>query len=146
MAALPEQVLRMCLLKITGAYFARRDMGRDAQNRHTRAMRIEKPIDEMEVAGPATAGADRQFAGEMSLACGGKRRHLFVPHMNPFDLALAAQRVGQPVETITDDSVNAFDARLCENFGKLVSNSLNLHDLAPPSRRGKKCNGSRKLW
>src|SRR5262249_30283271 len=44
----------------------------------------------------------------MSLATGANPRDLLVPDMNPFDLALAAKRVGQPVETVIDYTVNPF--------------------------------------
>jgi hypothetical protein len=44
---------------------------------------VEQTIDEMQVAGPAAAGADRELAGEMGFASGGKRRDFLVPDMNP---------------------------------------------------------------
>src|SRR2546430_6302076 len=74
----------------------------------------------MQVAGPAAAGADRELTGEMGFAGGGKRRDFLVPGVNPFDLALMAQRVGQPVETVADDAVNALDSRREKNLGELI--------------------------
>jgi RNA:NAD 2'-phosphotransferase (TPT1/KptA family) len=59
--------------------------------------------------------------------------------MNPFDLALAAQRVGQPVETVADDAVNALDARRDENVGKLISYPLRHHSCS--FSRAQRCAG-----
>ena len=66
----------------------------------------------------------------MRLGAGGERCHLLMPDMNPFDLALAAQRVGQPVETVADDAVNPFDSCGGENLGKLISNRFR-HSYVP---------------
>jgi hypothetical protein len=92
---------------------------------------VEQAVDEMQVARSAAARADRELTREMGLATGGKRRDLLVPDVNPFDLALAAQRVGQPVEAVTDDAVNAFDSRRHENVGKLIRDRL-CHRSFPP--------------
>ena len=83
-------------------------------------MAVEETVDEMQIAGPAAAGADREIAGEMGFAGGGKRRDLLVPDVDPFDLALLAQRVGQPIETVADDAVNALDSRREKNLGELI--------------------------
>src|SRR6516225_11396521 len=85
----------------------------------------------MQVAWSAAAGADRELTREMGLATGGERRDLLVPDVNPFDLALASQRVGQPVEAVADDAVNAFDSRRHENIGKLIRDPL-CHRSFPP--------------
>ena len=78
----------------------------------------------MEVAGPATAGTDGQFAGEVSFACGRKGGGLLVPDMDPFDLALASQRVGQPIETVADDAIDPTDTRDRKNVSKLIRYGL----------------------
>src|SRR5262249_50081848 len=105
--ALLEQVLRVRLLEIARGDFRRRDLCRDGQHRQARPMAVEQAVDEMQIAWSAAAGADRKLTREMRLAGSGKRRDLLVPHMNPFDLALMAQRVGEPVETVADDSICA---------------------------------------
>src|SRR5262249_39111855 len=94
---LPEQLLRVRLLEIAGLDFRRRDLGRDGQARQGGGVAVEQAVDEMQVARTAAAGADRELTREMGLATGGKRGDLLVPDVNPFDLALAAQRVGQSV-------------------------------------------------
>ena len=102
-------------------------------------MAVEQAVDEMQIAWSAAAGADRELTREMGLATGGERRDLLVPDVNPFDLALASQRVGQPVEAVADDAVNAFDSRRHENIGKLIRDPL-CHHSSPFPR------AQRKVW
>ena len=97
MAALLEQILRVRFLEIARADFRRRDLGGDCEHWQARAVAVEETVDEMQIAGPAAAGADRELTGEMGFAGGGKRRDLLVPDMNPFDLALLAQRSVSPL-------------------------------------------------
>src|SRR5215475_5660616 len=137
MAALPEQLLRVRLLEKAGADFRRWNLGGDGQHRHARAVAVEQAVDEMEIARPAAAGADRELTREMGLSTGRKGCDFLVPDMNPFDLALTAQRVGQPVETVTDDAVNAFDSCGGENLGELVCDPL-CHRSFPSSRAQRK--------
>ena len=73
-------------------------------------MAVEQTVDEVQVAGPATAGADGERAGEMSVGTGRERSDLLVAHMEPLDLALAADRVGQAVQAVADDAVDPLHA------------------------------------
>src|SRR5215469_16762441 len=91
----------------------------------------------MQIAWSAAAGADGKLTREMRLAGSGKRRDLLVPHMNPFDLALMAQRVGQPVETVADDSINALHSRCGENLDKLIRDPLCHHSSPFPCTQRK---------
>jgi hypothetical protein len=50
------------LLKVAAPDFARRNLSRYCQHRGAAAVRIEQTIDEVEVARPARAGADRRPA------------------------------------------------------------------------------------
>jgi hypothetical protein len=56
---------------------------------------------------------------------------LLVPDMDPFDLALAAQRVGQPVQAVADNAINPLDAVRDEDFRKLVRDGFG-HLLCAP--------------
>src|SRR5580700_7731720 len=47
-------------------------------------------------------------------------RDLLVPDVDPHDLALAPQRVGQPIQAVTDDAVDALHAPCGENLRELV--------------------------
>jgi hypothetical protein len=81
---------------------------------------VEKAVDQMQIARPAASGTDRQFADQMRFGAGGD---LLVTDVQPFDLALPANRIGQAVEAVTDNAVDPFDAGDSESFGKLVRSS-----------------------
>jgi hypothetical protein len=59
-----------------------------------------------------------------------ERRNLLVPDMNPLDLALPAQRVGQPIQAVADYAVDPLDTGCSEGFRELISNSF-CHSLSP---------------
>src|SRR5215468_3213805 len=58
----------------------------------------------------------------MRLGAGGKRGDLLVPHVDPLDLSLAADRIREAVEAIADDSINSLDAGARHRLGKLICN------------------------
>ena len=97
MAAFPEQILRMGLLKIAAADFGGRNLRGDRQHRRAAAMRIEQAVDEMQIAGAARSRAYRKLAGDLRFARGGKGRDLLVPDVNPVDRlrVCAARRSGR---------------------------------------------------
>ena len=90
MAAFPEQDFRMGLLEVAAADLGTGDLGGDREHRHPVAMAIEQAVDEMQVAGPAAAGADGERPGHLRLGAGGEARHLLVAHMHPADAASSA--------------------------------------------------------
>lgn len=47
-------------------------------------------------------------------------RDLHMPDMDPLDLALAPQRIGQPVQAVADDAVDTLHARCREYPHELV--------------------------
>ena len=94
----------------------------DRQHRHARAMAIEQAVDEMEVAWSATSGADGDFSGQMGFRAGGEGRDLFMPDVNPLDLSLAANRIGEAVQAVTDNAVDALDPCCGKRFGELICN------------------------
>jgi hypothetical protein len=83
---------------------------------------VEQAVDQMQVAGAATAGADRQLTGQMRLGTGGKGSGLFVAHVNPLNLFLTAQRVSKAIQRVTYHAKHAFDACLLQRFGNEISN------------------------
>ena len=101
----------MRFLEIAAADLGRRDVRGDREHRDARAVAVEQAIDEVQIARPAAARADGELAGQMRLGAGRERRDLLVPDMDPLDLALPAQRVGQAVEAIADDAIDPLDAR-----------------------------------
>ncbi len=65
------------------------------------------------LSGSSAATTQSTTAGP-SIASGGERPALFVPHADPFDLAVA-NRVGERVERTTDQTENVPDADLLED-------------------------------
>src|SRR5271168_907229 len=102
MAAFFEENLRVSLLKILRSDLGARYVGGDGEHRNTVAMTIEEPVDEVQIAGSATACADRELAGHLGIRPGGKRRDLLVAHVHPFHFALFPQRIGYAVQGISD--------------------------------------------
>ena len=60
----------------------------------------------------------------MRLGAGREGGDLLVPDMDPLDLALPAERVGQPVQAVADDAVDPLDAGCGEGFGELIGHSF----------------------
>src|ERR1700756_4914437 len=95
-------------------------MRRDAEHRHARAVAIEEPVDQVQIAGSAATRAYRQLARQVRLGTGGERSGLLVAHMHPVDLSLPADRVRKPVEAVADDAVDALHTRSGKYLDKLV--------------------------
>src|SRR5258708_4022009 len=96
-------------------------------------MAVEQAVDEMQVAGATASGAHCEAAAEMRLGAGREGRDLLVTDVKPFDLSLTADRIGQPVQAIADDSVDPFHTRCDEGLRELVRDGL--HERAPLSSR-----------
>jgi len=60
-------------------------------------MSIEEAVDQVKVAGAAATRAGREFPAQLSLCASRKRGSFFVPHVDPSELAIQAQRIGQAV-------------------------------------------------
>jgi hypothetical protein len=110
----------MRLLKIARADFRGRNVRSDTEDGYARSMALEQAVDEMQVARPAAAGADRKVAGEMCLGARREGGDLFMPHVNPLDRALAADCIGDTVETVADDAEYALDAGRYQGLDKLI--------------------------
>ncbi len=63
------------------------DLRGDGEHRYAGAMAVEQAVDEMQVAGPATSGADREATGEVRLGAGREGGDLLVADVHPFDVA-----------------------------------------------------------
>jgi len=90
---------------------------------------IEKAIDELEVARPTASCADSEFARQMRFCTGGESRNLFVPDMHPLNFVLSANRIGEAVQAVTNNTVDAFHFYCAERLGKLICNGL--HGIPP---------------
>ena len=129
-AAFLEQQLRVRLLKIAAADLGRWNLRGDAEHGHARAVTVEQTVDEVQVARPAAARADRELAGQVRLGAGRERGDLLVPDVHPLDLPLPADGVGQTVQAVADDTVDALDTCSGEGFRELVSHGL-CHGVSP---------------
>ena len=74
------------------------DLRGNGENRHTAAVAIVQPVDQVQVARATAAGADGETAGEVRLGARGEGRRLLVPHVDPAKLVLSPDGVGDPVE------------------------------------------------
>ena len=90
-------------------------------------MGIEQAIDQMQIAGPTGAGADRKLACDVSFARCRERRHFLVPDMHPFDGAAASQGLGKTIETVADDSEDSLDPGLLQRRDEKVGNVVDGH-------------------
>ena len=97
----------MGFLEISGAEFGRGDLRRNGKHWYARPLTIEQPVDEVQIARSTASGADRKLSCQVRLGTGRKGRDLLVPHMNPLDLSLAADRIGQPIQAVADDAIYA---------------------------------------
>ena len=78
MAALREEMLGVSFLKISAADFVAGNLRGNRQDGNAAAVTVVESVDQMQIAGTATSGADRQSSGEMRFRSGGKRGGLFV--------------------------------------------------------------------
>ncbi len=85
-------------------------------------MAVEQTIDEVEIAGAAAPGANGERAGEMRFSARCESGNLLVPDMDPFDLVLPADRIGDPVQAVANDAIDALDASRCQGVGELICN------------------------
>ena len=87
-------------------------------------MAVEESVDQVQVTWPATAGANREFARQMRLGARGESGDLLVSDVHPFDLALAADRIGQTIQAIADNAVDPLDAGRREDLRELIGYGL----------------------
>jgi hypothetical protein len=101
-------------------------------------MAIKQTVDEMEVARSTTSGANRDFPRQVRLGPCGERGNLLVSDVQPFDFPLPANGVGEAIEAIADDSVNALDAcgsqRCCELIRDSFHGYLTIEVVVCPAR------------
>ena len=95
-----------------------------AEHGNARAVTIEETVDQVQIAWPAAPRADRELAGQVRLGARRESGNFLVSDMHPFDLALAPNRVGQPVQAVADNTVDPLDTGCSEGFGKLISDSF----------------------
>ena len=100
MAAILEQALGMGRLEVVDADFAAGDVRGYGKDRHAAALTIEKAVDQMQVAGTAAAGADREISSHMRFGACCEGGSLLVPHMDPINRLSPSQGIGKAVEEV----------------------------------------------
>ena len=79
----------MRLLEIVGADLGRGNLGRDRHDGHARAMAVEQPVDQVQIARTATAGTYCKAAGEMCVGTRGEGGYFFMSYVHPLDAAVS---------------------------------------------------------
>jgi hypothetical protein len=98
-------------------------------------MAIEEAIDEVKITRAATARAYGKFSCKMSLRASGKRGHLFMSYMQPFDLFTFPDDVGQAVQGVAHYPVNSLYAGAHQCFHEDLSHLFcHLFFLTPPCK------------
>jgi hypothetical protein len=101
----------MGLLKIAPADLLPRNMRGDRQHRHPAAVRVEQAVDEMQIPGTATRRAHSRLPGHRRLTRGRERRRLLMTHVLPDKLTVATERIGEPIDGIPGQPIDAAHAR-----------------------------------
>src|SRR4029077_19242949 len=107
---LPKQPFRVSFLEKVGTNFAGRDLRRNCQDWRECLVRVEQTINEMEIPGPATSGADGEITRQLRLRARRKSSSLLVAHMDPFQLLIVMNRINNAVQRISDDAVDPTDS------------------------------------
>lgn len=124
-------------LKIVDADLAAWDMRRNGENRRAAALTVEQAVDVVEIARTATAGADRELAGDLRLGAGGESGAFFMPYVNPVDASQPPKRIGEAVQRIADDAVDSFHAGLLQRLGQILRSSF-AHMSLPKNGRARR--------
>jgi hypothetical protein len=86
------------------------------------AVRIEEAVDEMEIARPAAPGGNRDLTCDRSLSSRRECRSLLMADVFPGDSAVPAQRVGEAVQRVPREPVDAADPGQLESFDDVLGN------------------------
>src|SRR5699024_878905 len=76
---------------------------------------------QVRVTGAAAAGTDRQLTGELGVGRGGERSGLLVVAVHPLQVLVGADRLGDRVQAVPDQSVDAAHSRGVESIDQLFS-------------------------
>jgi hypothetical protein len=126
-AALREEMFRVGLLEVPAANFIAGDLRRDGQDRNPVSVTVVESVDQVQISGTATAGANRQPAREMGIRTRGKGCRFLMPQMNPIQLFGGSNRIGNAVERVAGNTVNSPDSRSGQNVHQQVCHSFR-HD------------------
>src|ERR1700730_9671826 len=97
-----------------------RNLRSQGQDRRAAPMSVEQTLDQVGIAGAATAGAHGQAASELGFGGRGEGPSLFIAHIHPFDSAATCDRVHDRVEASPDAAVDPLDSRQPEHLYELL--------------------------
>jgi hypothetical protein len=100
----------MRLLKVHASDLVAGDVCGDGENGNAAAVAVEEAVDEMEISGPAACGADGERASEVGFGSGGEGGDLFVADVHPLKRAVFAKGIGEAIQGVSRESVDAFNA------------------------------------
>jgi hypothetical protein len=121
-------MFRVGLLKISAPDFIAGNLRGNPKHRNPAAVTIVEPVDQMQVAWAATSRANGQFPREMRFRAGGKRRRLFVSHMDPLNWLVCANRVRDAIERIAGNAVNTPNSSFGKNIHQQICYVFPGHD------------------
>src|SRR5258708_19654265 len=105
-------MFRVGFLKISAAYLTAWNLGCDGKYWHTSSVAIVKPIDEMQIAGPAASRADGKASGQVCFGAGGKCCRLFMSDVNPLKLLFFSNQAYNPIQGLPPNPIPPFTSLL----------------------------------
>src|ERR1019366_7512543 len=141
-ARLIKEAFGVGFLEEAGPYLGGWDVRRKHQNGCARAVRVEDALNQMSVAWAAARCADGELAVYLRLCRGRECCGFFIADVNPVDPALgraatAAHGVGEGIQAVAHEAKDVSDARLHQQFDKLVGSAFRgkrLTEHRPPPR------------
>src|SRR5215471_764202 len=110
MTALLEKPFRVSLLEVISANLATRNLRSNREDRSHTAMRIKKTIHQVQVPRSTTPGARGQLSSQLGFGARSKRSCFFVANMDPVDLAVSAHSIGNRIQAVANNSIDALNS------------------------------------
>ena len=92
----------------------------NCEHRHPAAVAVEEAVYEVQVAGPAAACANGEFAGQMRLGTCCERSTFLMTDVHPVYRLQAPERIGKAVQGIADNAVDALHPLLLEGLCDVI--------------------------
>ena len=117
-----EERVVVDLLEEVRADLPARHLATDGEHRGVGLLRVVQTVEQVDGAGADGAHADGEPVGELGLRAGRERPRLLVPHPDPLDALLAADRVGDGVERVAHHSPHLGHAVVGEGVDQQLGN------------------------
>jgi hypothetical protein len=118
----------MGFLKVPKANLSRWNMRRDSEHRNVIAVAIEKTIDQVQIARPATARAHGKPACCSGIGAGSKCRDLFMACVHPADRIHSIEAVGKTVQAVTGHSPDTLNTGSRQGLRQMIGDR-STHDV-----------------